>query len=347
MMNTPLVSIIVPIYKVESYLDRCIQSLVNQTLKDIEIILVDDESPDNCPEMCDEYAKHEQRIKVIHKKNGGLGFARNSGLEIATGKYVAFVDSDDYVDLNMYYTLYNEAEKFHYDVVYCGFVKEISTNKFVNISDYNEKKEINNNKEIIQTALDFIASAPKVKAERLHDMSVWHSIYKREIIQYNNIRFYSEREVASEDIAFQVQFLLNSNQACFLPNNLYHYCYNEVSLTKTFIRDKYKCFFYLYEILRDLTKDIDSDSKRSIRFLLGYTRTYVIRDVVDKAPYSLIEKFSLIKEVLNSIIWKDIKNGYKTNDLPFPQSLISYCILKNKPFIFLFLCWFINKIKNN
>ena len=98
-MSKPCVSVIVPIYNVEKYLDRCLKSIINQTLKNIEIILVDDESPDLCPQKCDEAAKYDNRIKVIHKKNGGLGFARNSGLEIATGKYVYFVDSDDYLRL--------------------------------------------------------------------------------------------------------------------------------------------------------------------------------------------------------------------------------------------------------
>ena len=95
------VSIIVPIYNVEKYLHRCVDSIINQSHKDLEIILVDDESPDKCPEMCDEYAKQDSRVKVIHKKNGGLGYARNSGLEIATGEYVAFIDSDDYVEPDM------------------------------------------------------------------------------------------------------------------------------------------------------------------------------------------------------------------------------------------------------
>ena len=100
-MMSPKVSIIVPIYNVERYLDRCIQSLANQTLHDIEIILVDDESPDNCPVMCDVYEARDSRIKVVHKKNGGLGMACNSGLEVAKGEYVAFCDSDDWLEQNL------------------------------------------------------------------------------------------------------------------------------------------------------------------------------------------------------------------------------------------------------
>ena len=122
------VSVIVPVYNVEKYLDRCMQSLLNQTLKDIEIIMVDDGSPDNCPKMCDDYAKQDSRVKVIHKKNAGLGLARNSGLEVATGEYVAFVDSDDFTDVDAYRSLYENAQKRNADVVYAGFLMQHSDN---------------------------------------------------------------------------------------------------------------------------------------------------------------------------------------------------------------------------
>ena len=120
-MHSPKISIIIPVYKVEKYLSRCMDTILNQTLKDIEIILIDDGSPDNCPELCDEYAKQDNRVKVIHKNNEGLGFARNSGLEIATGEYVAFVDSDDYVKKSMFEELYNELKVNNLDVVFYNF----------------------------------------------------------------------------------------------------------------------------------------------------------------------------------------------------------------------------------
>lgn len=101
-----LISIIVPIYNVELYLEKCIESIINQTYKNLEIILVDDGSTDSCGKICDEYAKKDNRIKVIHKINGGLSDARNKGMEIAKGKYIGFVDGDDYVASDMYETLY-------------------------------------------------------------------------------------------------------------------------------------------------------------------------------------------------------------------------------------------------
>ena len=104
--NEPLISVIIPVYKVEKYLNKCVDSVLNQTYKNLEIILVDDGSPDKCPEICDEYAKKDDRIKIIHKQNGGLSDARNVGIEKSTGEYITFIDSDDYVDSNYIEQLY-------------------------------------------------------------------------------------------------------------------------------------------------------------------------------------------------------------------------------------------------
>lgn len=106
-MSNPLISVIVPIYNVENYLPRCVDSIINQSYKNLEIILVDDGSPDNCPKICDEYTKRDNRIRVVHKENGGLSDARNAGMQVATGEYVSFIDSDDWVDVDFITALYN------------------------------------------------------------------------------------------------------------------------------------------------------------------------------------------------------------------------------------------------
>ena len=115
----PKISIIVPIYNVEKYLDKCVSSILNQTFTDFELLLVDDGSPDRCGEMCDEYAKKDSRVKVIHRKNGGLSAARNSGIDAACGKYIGFIDSDDYIEENMYEHLYDVITKYDADIA-CG-----------------------------------------------------------------------------------------------------------------------------------------------------------------------------------------------------------------------------------
>lgn len=119
-----LVSVIVPVYNVEKYIKKCLNSIINQTYKNLEIILVDDGSPDNCPQICDEYAKKDSRIKVIHKANGGLSDARNAGVAASTGEYIGFVDSDDYIEPNMYERLYELINENNADISLCAVQKE-------------------------------------------------------------------------------------------------------------------------------------------------------------------------------------------------------------------------------
>ena len=119
-MNKDLISIIIPIYNVEQYLKECVDSVLNQTYSNLEIILVDDGSPDRCPEMCDEYARNDLRVQVIHKENGGLSAARNAGLDVAKGEYISFVDSDDYISEDMIQALYDRAVQTQADLTFCS-----------------------------------------------------------------------------------------------------------------------------------------------------------------------------------------------------------------------------------
>lgn len=326
-MNDIKLSIIVPIYNVEKYLDRCMVSLLNQTLKDIEIIMVDDGSPDNCPKMCDEYAKNDNRVKVVHKKNGGLGFARNSGLEIAKGEYIAFVDSDDYVDLNMYEKLYKTAKEYNNEAVFCGFKKEFSPNRFIECKECDTYTEYSSDK-MNELVLDFIAAPPHCKSEYIHDMSVWHSIYKRSIIEDNNIRFISERDYASEDIPFQIDFLKCCKKIGFIPNIFYVYCYNGGSLTKSFKPEKFKKIQALYYLLKERTLENDKDSLRAKRLFIGYVRA-MIRLIVT-LEITKAQKLEYIRNIITSNIWNEIKPIYKASFLPIHQRIMTSLIYKRR-----------------
>ena len=315
----PHISIIVPIYNVENYLDRCMQSLLNQTLKDIEIILIDDGSTDNCPQICDNYAKLDSRIKVIHKKNGGLGYARNSGLEIATGKYIAFLDSDDYVSTNMYELLYEYATKRNNDIIFCGFRKEYKPKKYSKISECDKYIEVAKEK-IEPLILDFIASPPYSSKEYIHDMSVWHSIYRRDIIEKYKIRFVSERNYVSEDILFQIDVLSHCEQVAFIPHILYYYCYNKGSLTKKFNISKFSSTKNLFYLLLEKTQYIDNSQLRVMRLFIGYVR-FMIRQIVS-LPINHDEKSMYIKSILYDDIWHTIKKRYHTRYLPLHQRIM-------------------------
>lgn len=333
------ISIIVPIYNVEKYLDRCIQSLLNQTLKEIEIILVDDSSPDNCPQICDEYAQKDSRIKVIHKKNAGLGFARNSGLEIARGEYIAFVDSDDFVDVRMYEILYNTAKQKQCDAIFCGFYKETKQSVFIKVIEAAQYTEYEKTdlKKIIP---DFIASPPYSRSEYIHDMSVWHSIYKHSLIDTNHIKFISEREYASEDIPFQIDFLSVANKIAFIPDLLYTYCFNNGSLTKQITKERFYRIKALYYLLNDKANIYDTKGLRTKRLFIGYIRSFIRKIIASNIENN--QKKDLINTIVQDKIWNEIQSVYKTSYLPFHQRIILWAIYKKKTTIIMRLCKYLD-----
>ena len=180
-----LISVIVPIYKVEKYLPKCVESILAQTHKELEIILVDDGSPDNCGAMCDEYAKRDKRVRVIHKENGGLSDARNAGLAVCSGDYIGFVDSDDYIALDMYETLAAFAEKEDLDVAMCG-VTDVWP-------DREEKTEIF--VPFVLTDTDEILAEFLTPCKRGTAVPVWNRIYRASIFKdlyFEKGRYYED-----------------------------------------------------------------------------------------------------------------------------------------------------------
>lgn len=168
-----LISIIIPIYKVEKFLDRCVESVVNQTYSNLEIILVDDGSPDNCPYMCDEWAEKDSRIKVIHKLNGGLSDARNEGLKSSTGKYVGFVDSDDWIAPEMYERLLQSIIIEHSDIAACSVEMIWENNSQSSRMLVQQNNCILNRKDAQEALLD----ETKLK------QPVWYKLYRKSIIK--------------------------------------------------------------------------------------------------------------------------------------------------------------------
>ena len=174
-MQNSLISIIVPVYKVEKYLKKCLDSIINQTYKNLEIIIVDDGSPDRCPNICDEYSKKDDRIKVIHQKNMGLSMARNNGIKLATGDYIGFVDSDDFVEPTMYEDLYNAIIKNNAQMSICNF--NIITNKDkYKKNDYPENKTYNK--------IEFLK---EILLDNNIQSYAWNKLYKKEL--FDEIRY--------------------------------------------------------------------------------------------------------------------------------------------------------------
>lgn len=215
-----MVSIIVPVYKVEKYLRECVDSILAQTYNDIEVILVDDGSPDGCPAICDEYATKDNRVKVIHKSNGGLSDARNAGLDIAHGVYISFIDSDDVIDKQMIERLIEYAKNYSADIIGC------ESEMFDETSS--ERMPIYHSTKSIQT-FKFSEYADAILYKKV-DCSACNKIYKRELI--GDHRFLKGRY--NEDILFLLEIIYKAKYIIQINNSFYHYRITNGSVSHTF-----------------------------------------------------------------------------------------------------------------
>lgn len=236
------ISCIVPIYNVEIYLRKCIDSILAQTFKDFELILVDDGGTDKCPEICDEYQRIDSRIRVIHKKNGGLSDARNAGIEIASGKYLIFIDSDDYIDKNMFEILYNLNEKNGTKISACdkAFVYE-NTGK-IEYGDETCKEYVYDSENMFKLMVDFYKRV---------GMEMWNKLYNAEL--FDNVRF--PKGKIFEDQATQYKLIFQTDAVSYINKSLYFYLKRSNSITTQKYTDREHQRFEMVNGMVDYVKD--------------------------------------------------------------------------------------------
>ena len=214
-----MISVIIPIYKVEAYLEKCIESVRDQTYQDIEIILVDDGSPDNCGAVCDRYQKMDERVKVLHKENGGLSDARNKGLDIATGEYVLFVDSDDFIHPNMIELLYYSLQETDADISVCGFKTVGEKDRISFDSGVKQgKREIFEGQEVMN----------QLRHKNLLTVVAWNKLYKRKL--FADIRYPKGKIHEDEFLIHQILHLCE--RTVYISQELYYYVKREGSITE-------------------------------------------------------------------------------------------------------------------
>lgn len=242
-----MISVIVPIYNVEEYLPTCIESILNQTYKDLEIILVDDGSTDKSGEICNGYAKQDNRCIVIHQSNKGLSEARNVGLDYAKGEYISFIDGDDYIHPQMLEILYEALQKGDYDFSMVTFrqVEQYKKENFI--------ASINNNNTFIVNGLNIMRrlyniNDPILKRSEINFQVVWNKLYKKNLI--NGLRF---KQTASEDTEFNNKIYLKTNSAILVNLPLYYWVQRPSSIThqpvnQNFIDRAYSYLVCLHEI---------------------------------------------------------------------------------------------------
>lgn len=282
------VSIIVPVYNVEKYLSKCIESILNQTLNDFELILVNDGSTDNSAKICEEYRIKDSRIILINKENGGLSSARNAGLDIAKGKYIGFVDSDDFIDPQMYEILYNLCLDYNCNISSC-VSKLIMGEQDIN-KEYSEEISILDSKEAINLTLD----------GQLSNYSVCSKLFLKEL--FEGISFPEGR--IYEDVSVYYKLYMKSNKVLYIDKLLYYYMYRENSITKSKFSEKrfdiVTAFDEKYEFMKinypEICDKIKSVKYKNIR--------NIIVDIVNEGTY--IKNYKYIKEA-SKFVRKDIK----------------------------------------
>lgn len=308
-----LVTVVIPIYNVEKHLNRCIESVVNQTYKDLEIILVDDKSPDNSPQICDQWAKKDSRIKVVHKdNNAGLGMARNTGIDNANGDYICFFDSDDYVEKDTIEKAVTLATKENADVVSFGFIRENSSQNIVEHEVPQPYKNVYQGTEVQDILLaEKIAPDPKTGKDSNLGISSCTGLFSLEILKKNNIRFHSEREIICEDLYFTLDLYKYVNKVAILTESFYHYCFNEASLTHTYASDRTEKIDYCFSECVKLSKKNNYPKSVLIALKHGYLcsviggfKTIVQSNSTNKAKKAEIKnvvKSSLCQEFIKDI----------------------------------------------
>ena len=303
----PKVSIIVPVYKTKETLEKCVTSLLGQTLQEIEVILVDDGSPDESGEMCDCFCK-DSRVRVVHKENGGLSSARNAGLKIASGDYIGFVDSDDYVHPEMFYKLYDRIEKDKSDICICSHFTVDSAGNIIEHHFHNVPKVLNRSEIFKMLILPMIGIIPGTNEKEIEGF-VWRNLYRRELIL--NYEFKSEREFFAEDVISDMELYKECEQISILDECLYYYKYNGESLSNTYRPQVHKLLNNLLEWEEDyLKKEQLFDQEKQRLFSTGVK--FLIFSIQNIKKGNLGEKGGQeeVKNVLEqSMIRESIKNA--------------------------------------
>lgn len=283
------ISVIIPVYNVEKYLDKCIMSVINQSYKNLEIIIVDDGSTDNSRVLCDKYAKIDNRIKVFHKKNGGLSDARNFGLKHATGEFIAFLDSDDWIDEKLYTTLYSNLHMYNADISICKYKKVYNENEKLNGENTNGKYKI----EVIGNISALEKLHLHCDENRVQMIVAWNKLYKKELLDGELF----PRGKIHEDELLIPQLLYKANKIVYINKELIYYRQRENSImNKNFNIErldylyalnnrnmffKSKRLFNLYELGRKCELNVNIEFYYKVKNSLIKNKTYELKKITN------------------------------------------------------------------
>lgn len=305
-----LVSIIIPIYNVEKYLEKCIKSIINQTYRNLEIILINDGSTDESAKICEEYKKLDNRIEFINKKNGGAASAKNEGLKMATGDYITFVDSDDFIEPDMIEYMVNTIKKYNSDIVQCSFTNLYKNTEKIKQDTIVEQKI---------SSKDFLA----LFLTKWDSSLFWNKLFKREIIE--NVFFKEGRCI--DDEFFTYKCVINSKSIVTSNKIVYNYRMRKSGLMKSkssqkqILKDRVDYLYERYELVRKIYKDLD---KSFLEHLLTY---YLI---ISKDYYVDEKLLDYMKNNLKSIKGKIITSNI---DIRIKMQILRFMMTKSDKYI--------------
>ncbi len=316
-MKKGLVTVVVPVYKAEQYLERCISSIVHQTYQNIEVLLIDDGSPDACPHLCDAWAKRDPRVHVVHKTNEGLGCARNTGIEYSEGEYICFIDSDDYIARDTIEKAYLAAEQYGADVVCFGMSCVSGSGQIVNSYVPQRMKQVYFGEEIRDDLLlQMIGNNPDTGEQCQIPLSACCKLYSMELIEAIGWRFVSEKEIISEDFYSIMRIMHFVKSVAVVPEALYFYCENMNSVTHTYYPDRFEKICWFYVKMMELIYELNYSDKIRKQFgdiFLGMLIA-VMKQEVD-SPQSYSAKRKRLKTFLqNDLVQRILK---EQKDCPY------------------------------
>lgn len=324
------ISIVIPVYNVEKYLSRCLDSILDQSYTDYELLLIDDGSTDSSGKICKQYAEQHANITMVHKKNEGLGFARNSGLKLVQGKYVMFVDSDDYLEPDMLSNLWHGLQKDRADTCIGGY-KKVTKAGMIKIKENPMAGTLLDGRdEIISVKTKMMGALPD--GSDYIAMSACHTLYSNRIIREHQLRFRSEREYISEDLLFNLQYFSYAQRVWMSCDTGYCYCDNEGTLTTRYNPERFQMIKKLYLKLCSLSREIGGYDSRELRLMntfLSNTRYCIKLEVKFSRRNGFRTMLRNIRIICNDAVLIDVLNRYDNSRTPIPSKWVN-CLIKLK-----------------
>lgn len=341
MEQNPKISIIIPAYNVEKYISQCLDSLVNQTYKNIEIIVINDGSNDRTLSIIQNYAKEDKRICVINQNNQGLSESRNNGFKIVSGEYVMFADSDDWVETDMCESCLSEMQKENADLVLFSYIREYE-NKSILKSQFDSKRIVFENDDVkykLQRRIFGPYEGNELShPEKLDSLSTaWGKMYKYDCIKNHFFKSFKEIAATCEDVFFNIEIMPNINKAIFIDKHLYHYRkFNSNSLTKSVEPDLFEKWEKAYYLLKDIIKNNEYDASYNIALNNRFAINIIaIGQRIMNGSNSFKDKYKMIKNILYDKTYHNSCKNLNVSTMPLHWKLFFWSA-KNKNTILLF-----------